>query len=93
MARYPDLPNLFTLKDQELRDMYNTIERWGAALINELDTRDIQLGAEPSTNIYTVVTITEVKRPRKGDVVYAASAGKYRGYVSTATSTTWKNFN
>ena len=93
MARYPDLPNLFTLKDQELRDMYNTIERWGAALTNELDTRDIQLGAEPSTNIYTVVTITEVKRPRKGDVVYAASAGKYRGYVSTATSTTWKNFN
>ena len=93
MARYPDLPNLFTLKDQELRDMYNTIERWGAALINELDTRDIQLGAEPSTNIYTVVTITEVKRPRKGDVVYAASAGKYRGYVSTAASTTWKNFN
>jgi len=93
MARYPDLPILFTLKDQELRDMYNTIERWGAALINELDTRDIQLGAEPSTNIYTVVTITEVKRPRKGDVVYAASAGKYRGYVSTATSTTWKNFN
>ena len=93
MARYPDLPILFTLKDQELRDMYNTIERWGAALINELDTRDIQLGAEPSTNIYTVVTITEVKRPRKGDVVYAASAGKYRGYVSTAASTTWKNFN
>jgi hypothetical protein len=93
MARYPDLPNLFTLKDQELRDMYNTIERWGAALINELDTRDIQLGNEPSTNIYTVVTITEVKRPRKGDVVYSASAGKYRGYVSTAASTTWKNFN
>jgi len=93
MARYPDLPNLFTLKDQELRDMYNTIERWGAALTNELDTRDIQSEAEPSTNIYTVVTITEVKRPRKGDVVYAASAGKYRGYVSTATSTTWKNFN
>ena len=93
MARYPDLPILFTLKDQELRDMYNTIERWGAALTNELDTRDIQSEAEPSTNIYTVVTITEVKRPRKGDVVYAASAGKYRGYVSTATSTTWKNFN
>ena len=93
MARYPDLPILFTLKDQELRDMYNTIERWGAALTNELDTRDIQSEAEPSTNIYTVVTITEVKRPRKGDVVYSASAGKYRGYVSTATSTTWKNFN
>jgi hypothetical protein len=93
MARYPDLPNLFTLKDQELRDMYNTIERWGAALTNELDTRDIQSEAEPSTNIYTVVTITEVKRPRKGDVVYSASAGKYRGYVSTAASTTWKNFN
>ena len=93
MARYPDLPILFTLKDQELRDMYNTIEKWGAALTNELDTRDIQSEAEPSTNIYTVVTITEVKRPRKGDVVYSASAGKYRGYVSTAASTTWKNFN
>jgi len=76
MARYPDLPNLFTLKDQELRDMYNTIERWGAALTNELDTRDIQSEAEPSTNIYTVVKITEVNRPRNGDVVYSASAGK-----------------
>ena len=29
--RYPDLPLLFNLDDKQLRDMYNTVERWGAA--------------------------------------------------------------
>jgi len=39
-----------------------------------------------------VVTTSEVHGPQKGDIVYAASAGVYKGYVSTAASTTFKAF-
>jgi len=40
-----------------------------------------------------VVTVTSIGRPRKGDIAYSASSGKYKGYVSTATSTEWQNLN
>ena len=91
--RYPDLPLLFNLKDNELKELYNTVERWGAALINELDTRDTQVDKRPSTNIYTVVTVTEIGLPRKGDIAYSASSGKYKGYVSLGSETSWQNLN
>lgn len=93
MASYPEIPKFIKFTDQEITEFYRLIERWGSTLINELGARDRQVDNTPSTNIYTVVTISEVKRPRKGDVVYAVSSGKYKGYVSTAASTTWKNFN
>lgn len=93
MANYPEIPKFIKFKDQEITEFYRMLERWGSTLINELASRDRQINNTPSTNIYAVVTIYEVKRPRKGDVVYAVSSGKYKGYVSTATSTTWKNFN
>jgi len=91
--RYPDLPLLFNLKDNELKDLYNTVERWGAALTNELDTRDALVDNKPSTNIYAVVTITQIARPQKGDIAYAASAGKFKGYVSTTATQAWANLN
>ena len=91
--RYPDLPLLFNLKDNELKELYNTVERWGAALTNELDTRDTQDDKRPSTNIYTVVTVTEIGIPRKGDIAYSASSGKYKGYVSLGSETSWQNLN
>ena len=93
MASYPEIPKFIKFTDQEITEFYRLLERWGSTLINELVARDRQVDNTPSTNIYTVVTISEVKRPRKGDVVYAVSSGKYKGYVSTAASTTWKNFN
>jgi|TARA_R110000796_G_scaffold68702_2_gene157245 hypothetical protein len=93
MASYPEIPKFIKFTDQEITEFYRLLERWGSTLINELGARDRQVDNTPSTNIYTVVTISEVKRPRKGDVVYAVSSGKYKGYVSTAASTTWKNFN
>lgn len=92
MANYPEIPKFLQFTDQELITMYQSIEQWGSTLINELRTRDIEVDSKPTTNIYTVVTISSVKRPRKGDIVYAVSSGKYKGYVSTAASTTWKNF-
>ena len=33
-----------------------------------------------------------ITNPQKGDVVYSTSAGKYKGFVSTAASTTFKVF-
>ena len=91
--RYPDLPLLFNLKDNELKDLYNTVERWGSALTNELNTRDTLVDNKPSTNIYTVVTITEIGLPRKGDIVYSASTGKFKGYVSLGSETSWQDLN
>tara|TARA_R110000796_G_scaffold6593_1_gene23193 strand:+ start:1013 stop:1291 length:279 start_codon:yes stop_codon:yes gene_type:complete len=91
--RYPDLPLLFNLKDKELKDMYLTVERWGAALVNELDARDALVDTKPSTNIYTVVTVTEIGLPRKGDIAYSASSGKFKGYVSLGSETSWQNLN
>tara|TARA_R100000458_G_C8180449_1_gene177683 strand:+ start:366 stop:647 length:282 start_codon:yes stop_codon:yes gene_type:complete len=93
MARYPDLPYLLNVTQEETRKVYQTLEKWGAALVNQLDLRDQELEGAPSTNIFTVVTITDIGRPRGGDIAYAASSGKFKGYVSTAASTTWKDFH
>ena len=93
MARYPDLPYLLNVTQEETRKVYQTLEKWGAALVNQLDLRDQELEGAPSTNIFTVVTITDIGSPQGGDIAYAASSGKFKGYVSTAASTTWKDFH
>ena len=94
MARYPTFPTNFNgISNDELRELYNTIENWAALLVSELQTRDIDIDATPSTNIYTVVTVTNIGRPRKGDIAYSASSGKYKGYVSLGTETSWRNLN
>ena len=91
MARYPTLP--FAVTSEELKDMYNQVQRWSSMLISELDSRDVEVDTKPTSNIYTVVTTGSIGRPRKGDIAYAASAGKFRGYVSTAASTEWQDLN
>ena len=93
MARYPDLPYLLNVTQEETRKVYQTLEKWGAALVNQLDLRDQELEGAPATNIFTVVTVTDIGRPKGGDVAYSASSGKFKGYVSTAASTTWKDFH
>jgi len=92
MARYPELSNLVNIPTKELRDLYNEIQRWGATLLNELDARDAQVDNRPSTTIRVAVTSGTITNPQKGDVVYSTSSGKYKGFVSTATSTTFKAF-
>jgi|TARA_R110000803_G_C11931945_1_gene315543 hypothetical protein len=92
MARYPELPK-FINTEAEAKEFYEYVQQWGAALINELDTRDIQVEASPSSNIYAVVTITEIGNPQRGDIAYAASAGKFKGYVSTTATQAWENLN
>ena len=94
MARYPTFPTNFNgISNDELRELYNTIEDWAALLVSELQTRDIDIDATPSTNIYTVVTVTNIGRPRKGDIAYSACSGKYKGYVSLGSETSWQNLN
>ena len=94
MARYPTFPTRFMdTSDEELRELYTTLETWSGLLTSELETRDIDVDAAPATNIYTVVTLSEIGRPRKGDIAYAASAGKYKGYVSLGSETSWQDLN
>ena len=94
MARYPELPSIFFSRpaandDEKRKQLYNLVQQWGAALINELEFRDIETEATPSTNIFSVVTTTDIGRPKAGDIAYSASAGKFRGYVSIATTAAW----
>ena len=93
MARYPDLPYLINVTQEETRKVYKALEKWGAALVNQLDLRDQELEGAPATNIFTVVTVTDIGRPKGGDVAYSASSGKFKGYDTTAASTTWKDFH
>ena len=91
MARYPTLP--FALTTSELKDMYDKVQRWSSILISELDSRDIEAESKPTSNIYAVVTTGSIGRPRKGDIAYSASSGKYKGYVSVGAETSWQNLN
>ena len=94
MARYPTFPTRFIdTSDEELRELYATLETWSGLLTSELETRDVDVDAAPATNIYTVVTLSEIGRPRKGDIAYSASAGKYKGYVSLGAETSWQDLN
>ena len=89
MARYPTLPMFLKNVDT----LYTEIQRWGSVLVRELDSRDQEDRNKPSSNIYKVVTATNVKRPRKGDIVYSASSGKFKGYVSLGAETSWQDLN
>ena len=53
MARYPAVPKVYDyLKDNPEADrVHREISQWGAALVNQLDTRDAQVDNTPSTKI------------------------------------------
>ena len=91
MARYPTLP--MNLSNKDLVSMYKEVQRWGSVLVNELDSRDLDELNRPSTNILSIVTITSIGRPKKGDITYSASSGKFRGYVSLGAETSWQDLN
>ena len=91
MARYPTLP--MRMSNEDLIDMYKQIQRWGSILVNELDSRDLEAQNTPSTNIFRVVTITSIGRPKKGDIAYSASSGKFKGDVSLGSETSWQDLN
>jgi len=88
MANYPRFSTMFTPKS--IIELYDSLRSWGNELTRELDTRDSQVDSKPTTKILTVVSVSEIGRPDNGDVVFAVSAGKYRGYVS---GTGWIDFH
>jgi len=78
MANYPR----FTLNIQaEIEEFKKTMIAWANELTRELDNEDIKVAAAPATNIYTVVSTSEIGRPANGNVAYSISASKFRGYV------------
>lgn len=87
MANYPRFSSSPFVR---LSDLQNYISRWSNELTRELDTEDQKQSSAPATKIYSVVTITEIGRPASGDVAFAISAGKFRGYVS---GTGWIDFH
>jgi|TARA_R100000353_G_scaffold53666_2_gene42983 hypothetical protein len=91
MARYPTLPQ--NMSTDDIKRMYSEIQRWGSILINELNNRDTVSESTPASNIYRVVTVTSIGRPRKGDIAYSASTGKFKGYVSLGSETSWQDLN
>ena len=94
--QYPLLPRMYGTQmqdNEELRQLYILLERWGSTLINELNTRDIQVDSRPSTKIYTVTTVTNITNPQAGDIAYSASTGKFKGYVSLGAETSWQDLN
>tara|TARA_Y100000592_G_C5248759_1_gene211845 strand:+ start:285 stop:569 length:285 start_codon:yes stop_codon:yes gene_type:complete len=92
-VRYPELPKFVRFIDSEVDNLYDTMSEWGAKLISDLQTRDIQEETKPSTNILTVVTVTEIGRPQAGNIVYVAPRGKFVGYVSLGSETSWHDLN
>ena len=48
MARYPAVPRLYNeLKDTpKVEKVYRDLEQWGGALVNQLDTRDLQVDSK-----------------------------------------------
>ena len=91
MAQYPILP--FALANDDLIQMYNEVQRWGNTLVQELNNRDVAIDLTPSTTFRTVVTVTSLGRPQKGDIAYSTSSGKFRGYVSLGVETSWQDLN
>ena len=91
MSRYPTLPFAINVSDNQ--ELYNLLQSWSAALVNQLDSRDTVVDSSSSTNIYAVATVGTITRPRKGDIAYSTSSGKFKGYVSLASETSWQDLN
>ena len=91
MATYPILP--FALTNEDLVDMYNQVRTWGDVLVQELDARDLDIDNAAASTVFTVTTVTQIGRPHKGDIAYSVSSGKFKGYVSLGSETSWQNLN
>tara|TARA_B100001093_G_scaffold58240_1_gene49265 strand:- start:126 stop:392 length:267 start_codon:yes stop_codon:yes gene_type:complete len=88
MANYPRFSGY--LSPQTVIELYESLKSWSNEFGRELDFRDSQVDGRPATKILTAVTVTDIPNPKNGDVVFAVSAKKYRGYVE---GTGWVNFH
>lgn len=87
---YPNLPDYTNLKADDLQRFYRELLIYTDELKFLLESRDNELDTRPTSNILTVVTVASIGRPSNGNVVFAASASKFRGFVS---GTGWVDFN
>ena len=85
MARYPEVSTfiMVDLSNEESRTVYNEMQLWSGALINELDTRDIEVDASPSTTVLSVVTVTDIGAPIAGNIAFSSGESKFKGYDGT----------
>lgn len=89
MANYPNLP-IYLPANANPNQVYDIILSWANQLAQELDLRDNVVDARPSTNVYAVVTVTEIGRPSPGDIAYSKDEEKFKGYTS---ATGWVDLN
>ncbi len=85
MARYPEVSTfiMVDLSSEESRSVYNELQLWSGALINELDTRDTEIDAAPSTTVLSVVTVTDIGAPIAGNIAFSSGESKFKGYDGT----------
>ena len=85
MARYPEVSTfiMVDLSSEESRTVYSEMQSWSGALINELDTRDIEVDASPSTTVLSVVTVTDIGAPIAGNIAFSSGESKFKGYDGT----------
>ena len=88
MANYPRFSGY--LSPQTVIELYESLKSWSNEFGRELDLRDAQVDGRPATKVLTVVTVTDIPNPKNGNVVFAVSAEKYKGYVE---GTGWVNFH
>jgi len=85
MARYPEVSTfiMVDLSNEESRTVYNEMQLWSGALINELDTRDIEVDAAPSTTVLSVVTVTDIGAPIAGNIAFSTGESTFKGFDGT----------
>ena len=85
MARYPEVSTfiMIDLSNEESRTVYNELQLWSGALINELDTRDTEVDAAPSTKVLAVTTVTNIGAPIAGNIAFSTGESKFKGYDGT----------
>jgi hypothetical protein len=86
---YPELPSYADIRNLDPQQLYQDLLAYTAELKFLLEQRDTQVNSQPSFNIYSVVTVTEIGRPRQGDVAFSIGESKFKGYTGTA----WQDFN
>lgn len=87
---YPELPQYTQIDKNDTEKLYQLLLSYAGELKFLLEARDEEIQNTPATKVLTVVTIASIGRPANGDIVFATSAGKYRGFVS---GTGWVDFH
>lgn len=88
---YPQLKQYFNLQNVDPQLIYNDLVDYAGELKFLLEQRDSQVNLTPATRFYTVVSTSEIGRPRIGDVAYTASSSQFQGFINASVG--WQPFN